>query len=115
MAANAFLKTKIGLPPTYSLRIFFLKMGLRKIASRAGFPKMEVNFHKYFRGFHSRMSWIWVKNLFKPYQTLPASSVHYTAGCYPGLRDSLRPTVGLTEPFYGYFLYIIYGDCRGYR
>ena len=115
MAANAFLKTKMGLPSTYSLRNFFLTIGLRKTASKAGFPKMEVNFHNYFRGFHSRMSWIWAKSLCKPYQTLPASSAHYRPGCYPELRDSLRPKVGLTKPFWGYFLYIIYGDCRGYR
>ena len=83
MRANAFYKTRIGLPPTYSLRNFFLKMGLRKTASKAGFPKMEVNFPKHFRGLHSRMSWIWVKSVCKPYQTLPASSVHYGAGLYP--------------------------------
>ena len=77
MRANAFYKTRMGPPPTYSLRNFFLRMGLRNCASMAGFPKMEVNFHNFFRGFHSRMSWIWVKSLCKPYQTLPSSSVHY--------------------------------------
>ena len=56
---------------------FFWRMVLRNCASMAGFPKMEVNFHNFFRGFHSRMSWIWVKSLCKPYQTLPASSVHF--------------------------------------
>ena len=62
---------------------FFLRMALRNCASMAGFPEMEVNFHNYFRGFHSRMSWIWVKSVCKPYQTLPASSVHYRAGYCP--------------------------------
>ena len=28
MTANAFLKTKMGLPPTYPLRKFFLTMGI---------------------------------------------------------------------------------------
>ena len=83
MRANAFYKTRMALPPTYSLRKFFLRMGLRNCASMAGFPKMKVNFHNFFRGFHLRMSWIWVKSLCKPYQTLPASSVHYRAGFCP--------------------------------
>ena len=80
MAANAFYKTEMGVPSTYSLRNFFLKMGLRKSASMAGSPKMAANFHNFFRGYHSRMSWICVKSVCKPYQTLPESSVQYRAG-----------------------------------
>ena len=79
-------------------------MGLRNCASMAGFPKMEVNFHNFFRGFHSRMSWIWVKSLCKPYQTLPASSVHYRAGFYPEWRGCLR----LTLSHFGGIFYILY-------